>query len=384
MLLLIENGVVYAPELRGQNSLLVSHGRIAKIGQIDRRDLDRLGLDCEVVDARGGYVCPGLIDPHEHLLGGSGEQGFSTQTPQIFLHEIAGGGITTVVGCLGVDTTMKTMPGLLACAKGLIEEGLSAYVWTGGYNVPPTTILPTARDDILFIAEIIGVGEVAISDLRSMDPDPRDLARLVNDAYVGGILSRKAGMTHFHVGPRQGGLAILRQLIDDFDIQPESLYPTHCNRTESLLQEACELSQRGCAIDIDTTEKQLARWLSYYIEHGGDLSRLTVSTDASITSPRNHFEQLRSCVREANFPLEKVLRFLTSNTADILKLPRKGRLSVGNDADLIVIDADTFELREVIANGQRLIRDGSFSAREQFLKKSDRHIDLNGPQPIVV
>src|SRR5439155_1120043 len=146
--------------------------------------------------------------PHEHLLGGSGEQGFSTQTPEIRLGEIVASGITSVVGCLGVDTTMKTMPGLLARAKALHEEGLSAFVWSGGYNVPPTTILASVREDIMFIAEVIGAGEIAIADERSTDPSPRELARLVNEAYVGGLLARKAGVTHFHVGSRSTRLSI--------------------------------------------------------------------------------------------------------------------------------------------------------------------------------
>ena len=55
-------------------------------------------LPVETVDAEGGFVVPGLIDPHEHLLGGSGESGFSSQTPEITLSEIVAAGITTVVG----------------------------------------------------------------------------------------------------------------------------------------------------------------------------------------------------------------------------------------------------------------------------------------------
>src|SRR3954447_18265318 len=112
-----------------------------KLCPVDPGALDRLGAEYEVIDAAGCAVTPGLIDPHEHLLGGSGEGGVSKQTPEIHLTEIVSAGITTVVGCLGVDTTMKTMPGLLGRVKALREEGVTAYLWTGGYNVPPSSIL---------------------------------------------------------------------------------------------------------------------------------------------------------------------------------------------------------------------------------------------------
>ncbi|HVG39898.1 MAG TPA: hypothetical protein VM870_11445 [Pyrinomonadaceae bacterium] len=105
--------------------------RIARVGKIDRRAVEALGFELAFIDAAECLVTPGLIDPHEHLSGGSGERGFSTQTPEIFLGELVSAGIITVVGCLGVDTTTKTMPGLLARAKALKEEGLTAFLYTG-------------------------------------------------------------------------------------------------------------------------------------------------------------------------------------------------------------------------------------------------------------
>ena len=118
-------------------------------------------------------MVPGFIDPHEHLLGGSGEEGWASQTPEIALSEIVAGGITTVVGCLGTDTTTKTMPGLLAKAKAFNDEGLTAYIYSGGYNVPPITLTGSVRTDMLFVPEVIGAGEIAISDARSTEPTDR-------------------------------------------------------------------------------------------------------------------------------------------------------------------------------------------------------------------
>src|SRR4051812_31837122 len=119
MLTLVVNAELYCPEPRGSATLAVSGPEIAHIGEIDRNAMDRSGLPYEVVDAQGCIVAPGIIDPHEHLLGGSGEEGFNSQTPEITVREIVSAGITTVVGCLGTDTTSRTMDALLAKAKGL-------------------------------------------------------------------------------------------------------------------------------------------------------------------------------------------------------------------------------------------------------------------------
>src|SRR5215207_1870185 len=100
MVILIENGEVYAPESRGRQSILIVNEKILKVGDVDPRQIRMLGLECEFINAAGHLVVPGLIDPHEHLLGGSGEGGFSTQTPEILPREIVKAGITTVIGCL--------------------------------------------------------------------------------------------------------------------------------------------------------------------------------------------------------------------------------------------------------------------------------------------
>src|SRR3954464_4560027 len=166
MFLLIENAEVYDPEPLGRRSVLVVDEKIQRVGRVDRAALERVGVEVEVVDAEGCLALPGFIDPHEHLLGGSGEGSLALQTPMLFPREILRAGITSVVGTLGVDTTMKTIAGLLARVKTLREEGLSAWMWSGGYNVPPTTVMGTIREDMLFVDEVIGAGEVAISDER--------------------------------------------------------------------------------------------------------------------------------------------------------------------------------------------------------------------------
>jgi beta-aspartyl-dipeptidase (metallo-type) len=380
MLTLVENGDLYAPEKRGRSSVLLVDGKIGLVGDIDRGALEATGLPVEVIDASGCVVTPGLIDPHEHLLGGSGEGGFSTQTPEITLSEIVGAGITTVVGCLGVDTTMKTLAGLLAKVKGLCEEGLTARMWTGGYNVPPTTITGTVRNDIMFVAEIIGCGEVAISDERSTEPEPRELAKVVNDAHNGGMLSGKAGVTHFHVGDSERRMQCLREITDRsrFQIRPEWLYATHIQRSEELMCEAIDLARQGVTVDIDVMDRDLLKWLRYYQQHRGPLERLTISSDASQSSPNVVLDQLRSCVLEGGFPLEQVLPLATRNTAEVLQLRSKGTLEPGKDGDLLILEPGSLELQSVISRGKRMMAEGELLASERFLEDTERRIELHG------
>jgi beta-aspartyl-dipeptidase (metallo-type) len=378
VVILIENGAVYAPEPQGHHSVLIIGEKVVKLGEVDRRALDTLGLAYEVIDATDCVITPGLIDPHIHLLGGSGERSFSSQTPEIYLHELVLAGITTVVGCLGVDTSMKTMAGLLAKAKALREEGLTAFIWSGGYDVPPVTITKSVRDDLMFIDEVIGAGEIAISDVRATSHDLLALARLASDAYIGGLLSGKAGVMHIHVGDEAARLKPLRDLVENFSIKPNWLYPTHVERNEALMREAIEWAARGAFIDIDVVEEDLPQWLRFYREHGGDARQLTISSDASITSPRQIYDQLRASVLEHGFHLEDVLPHATANTARALKLRNKGRIQPGCDADLLIMKRKTLDLIDVIACGRRMVSGGKLNVTEKFLAMGNRDIRLKG------
>jgi beta-aspartyl-dipeptidase (metallo-type) len=340
--------------------------------------VEALGLETTVIDASGCVVIPGLIDPHQHLLGGSGEEGFNTQTPEFFIAEIVAHGITTIVGVLGVDTTMKTMPGLLAKVKGLKEDGLNAYCWSGGYAVPPTSIMQSVREDIMFIDEVIGAGEVAISDLRGIDPSPRDLARLATDCYVGGMLAKKAGLVHVHVGDRPSRLQPLRDVLEGFNVEPCWFYATHIERSKTLIREAIALAKKGMPVDIDTVEEDLPKWLRYYRENGGPPDLLTISSDASINSPRVVWEQIRSCIRDHGSSIEDVIPHATRNTARILKLAHKGELAKGKAGDVVILEKETLEIVHVLSDGLQMVRDGRLVCQEKFLENSNREVHLIG------
>ncbi|HUQ87021.1 MAG TPA: amidohydrolase family protein [Vicinamibacterales bacterium] len=378
MLTVIRGGDVFAPAPLGRRDVLACGTAIAAVGAVDLRALDAIGVPYDVVDASGCVVVPGLIDPHQHLIGGSGESGFHSQTPEVRLSELLCAGITTVVGCLGVDTTTRAMPALLAKAKSLNEYGLTAYIYSGGYNVPPSTLTGSVRTDMLFIDEVIGAGEIAISDRRSTAPSVPELSRLVRDAAAGGLLTGKAGVTHFHLGDEPSRLAPLRALLDDCGIDPAWIYPTHVERNKALMREAVDLSKRGVTVDVDVVERDLTTWVQYFFDHGGDTDHLTASSDASITSPQGLFDEIRRCVTELRMPLERVLPIVTSNTARVLKLRQKGRIATGADADVIALRQGSLELVAVVSRGRVLLDQGRPTVRETWLENSDRRFVIDG------
>jgi len=380
VILLIRGGVVYAPARVGSASVLSLNGTVAVVGEVNPAALDSVGVDVDTLDAAGCIVTPGLIDPHVHLIGGSGEQGHGSATPEIAPGELIEAGVTTVVGCLGVDTTMKPMTTLVGKAKGLRAEGITAHVYSGGYNVPPATLMGSLRSDVMFVAEVIGAGEIAISDRRGTQPTTAELARVVADAYVGGLLSGKAGVTHFHVGDGRAGLKPLRELLDGYDVEPRCLYPSHVERTPDLLREAAAITAHGVFVDIDTVGNDLADALAAFTSASGDLTHLTISSDASITPPRQRLDQLRALRETRGWPVERWLPLVTTNVADVLKLPRKGHLAPGADADLLVLHEDTLALRHVVAQGRVLMRDGVMNTRDRILQDHSRRITIHADQ----
>lgn len=371
---------MYAPNYLGKQTVLILGNKIAKIGEVNEALLD-VGLDVEVIDAEGCIVMPGIIDPHVHLIGGGGEGGFATRTPEIQLSDIVGSGITTVVGCLGTDGTTRHMTSLLAKARGLEEEGITTYIYTGNYHVPTPTITNCVKDDIIIVDKVIGAGEIALSDSRSAQPSVHEIAKLVAEARIGGLLSGKAGVTHFHIGPGKQRLQFLHQIMEDYEIPASKIYCTHITRSKELMDDAIKLANKGSFVDI-TAASDTGEWFRYYKENGGDLQQLTFSSDGNgslpvfdkggklmgigVASTYTLYEQFVSTVLDQGFALEEVIPIVTSNTATALQLKQKGMLKQGNDADILLLEEGSLAIKHVLAKGRQMVRDGKVIVKGTF------------------
>lgn len=383
MLDLLLNADVYAPAPLGRRHLLIGGGTILYVGE-ERPEVS--GLDVRVTDLGGWRLLPGFIDGHAHLTGGGGEAGPQTKVPPVAISAFTSAGITTAVGVLGTDDLTRTTSELVTRVRALRAEGLSAYCHTGGYHLPPTTLTGSVKSDIVHLDCVIGVGEVAISDHRSSQPTFEEISRLASEAHVAGLMTGKAGIVHFHLGDGPRGLDLLRRCLDETEIPARVFNPTHVNRRKALFTEACELTKRGCTIDVTAFPKESDdEWsageaVRRYLDLGLPPGKITVSSDGGGCLPKFDADgrvtsmgvgragELMDALREllrAGRPLEAVLPAFTSNVAALLRLPSKGRIAAGLDADLIVLDPDA-QVHSVMARGAWHVRDGEQVVRGTF------------------
>jgi beta-aspartyl-dipeptidase (metallo-type) len=378
MLKLIKNADIYAPASLGIGHLVIGAEQILYAGS-ELPDVDEILLG-ETIDLEGAPLIPGLIDCHVHVTGGGGEDGFSTQAPAVPLSRFTRNGVTSVVGLLGTDDLTRSTANLLARTRALREEGLSAWCWTGGYHVPPTTLTGSVGKDIVNVDCIIGLGELAISDHRSSQPSFDELARLASEVHVAGLLSRKAGVLHLHLGDGPRGLELVRRLLNETELPPRVFHPTHVNRRKELFEEACSLSRQKLSIDVTAfpVEEGEDAWSAadaweHYHEAACPASRLTISSDGGGCLPvfdDNGIMTKMDFATSAGLPdtlrelavrghgLDSILPSMTSNVAHLLKLKGKGRIAAGADADLVCLDAEN-RVRHVMARGQWMVQDHS-------------------------
>ncbi|MGL4848626.1 MAG: beta-aspartyl-peptidase [Clostridium sp.] len=389
MIKIIKNVEVYAPEYLGKKDVCIVSDKIE--GIYENLEVPKEFLTVEVIEGNGKILVPGFIDAHVHLLGGGGEGGYRTRTPELSLSKLTNAGITTAVGCLGTDGVCRSMRSLLAKVKALKAEGITAYCYTGSYDIPVKTMTDSIKGDLLLIEEVIGVGEIALSDHRSSAPTLDQFINTVAQTRVGGLLSGKAGIVNVHLGGGARKLEYLFQMLEKSEIPASQVSPTHMCRTKELLEAGIDWAKAGGYVDLTTSadpehleegEVLASEGLKYLLDKGVSIDNITFTSDGNgsmpvfddegklvglgICSVESLYDEVRKAVLTQKIPLEKAIKVITENPAKVLKLGDKGRIDVAKDADIVLLDKETLEIDTVIALGKKMIENKEVLVKGTF------------------
>lgn len=386
---LFKNAHIISPQDSGVMDVLVAGHQIAALG-IDL-ETGNSNLPVEVIDASDCYLVPGFVDSLVHFIGGGGEGGFASRTPEMQLTNATLGGVTTAIGVLGTDATTRTLTNLLAKAHALESEGITTYCHTGSYQIPCRTLMGSITDDLILIDKFIGVGEIAISDFRSSQPTIEEIRKVAAAAKVGGILSGKAGVVSVHVGSGESLLQPLWQAVAGTELKLSQFYPTHINRNEALFQAGIEFAKAGGVIDFtaSTTNYDLrhgevaaAEALARALQAGVPTMNLTLSSDGNASLPlynndgeliglevgkvQSLYQVARQAVLEYQVALTDAITAITAAPAAVLGLKHKGLIAAGLDADLVLLHKSDLTIRDVFAKGRQLVQNGQAIVKGTF------------------
>ncbi len=391
----IRNGTLVLPWGISEGSLVIDEGKIIGIVKSGEPSADR------IIDATGKYVLPGMVDMHVHLRdpGNPERENFESGT-----RAAVAGGVTTVMDMPNTVPAVVTVKALeekkaIASHKSLVDFGLvggagevpegelralAAAGVTGFKSFMIARFRELAADDwqlrknfsviadeglpCLIHAEnqnIVDRGSAEAKRLGRTDPlahcEFRPAIAEAEAVSRALIFAEESGV-HLHVCHMSCGDAVEAL----YDAQMRGVDATGETSTNYLLMSEETMKERGPYAKIDpplrSAEDQARLWEA--------LNDGVIDVIASDHAPYTKEEKERGwnnifdapsggvvietslplmldAVNKGRIALERLVDVFSSNPAAIMGVfPQKGGLSLGADADVVVVDMDKpFKIR---------------------------------------
>ena len=191
------------------------------------------------------------------------------------------------------------------------------------------------------------------------------------------MIGGKAGIVNLHLGDALDPFRPIHEVVANSELGYKQFLPTHCNRNFYIFEDSLEYGKKGY-IDITTSsypyyadeEVKPSVALKKLLAGGVPLAHITFTSDAcgslpgfdpetgklikmEMGLPSSNLREIKEAVQVDGIPLEQALQVVTSNPADILKLPLKGYIREGYDADILLLDKD-FNIIHLMAMGKMM------------------------------
>lgn len=384
--MIIKNAKLYLPDgnIMDDAYLSVSDGKIAAIGKMSEAP----AFDGEVYDAAGGFLLPGLIDPHTHLgmwedsLGFEGADGNEETDPitphlraidginpiDLCFDEAVDYGVTSVVAGMGsanpiggqllvmktygdcVDQMVIKSPIAIKFALG--ENPKTVY---NGKNQTPMTRMATAaviREALFKARKYLEKLEKAAEDEDADEPE----FDMKNEALIPLLKREIAAHVHAH---RADDIFTAIRIAEEFDLDLKIVHGTDGACIADRIAEKgievflgpiiCDRSKPELKAKSDDTAAILAK--------AG--VKVSITTDHSVV-PIQHLLTSAQIAMKAGLSKEDAFKAVTVNPAKALGLDgRIGSLAIGLDADMAIFAHDPLESvaekpTHVFVNGNRV------------------------------
>ena len=382
MKLLIRQGRLVDPVggIGGVMDILLEDGKVAVIGSDIREQ------DAEIIDARGLTVCAGLVDMHVHLR----EPGFEyKETVETGAAAAAHGGFTSIA-CMPNTRPVTDSPEGIDLVRQKAAQACGVHVWPIG-----AVSKGQKGQELTDFEALKGAGAVALSD----DGVPVQNANLMRDGLILAHRQNLTILSHCEDADMVKNYAvnegrISRQL--RINGRPAIAEELMVARDAMLAEETgaagdiCHIStaksvgnvrrykRKGVQITCETCPQYFSLTEDEILTQGtmarvnpplrtrADVEAIieglkdgTIDAIATDHAPHSAEEKAKALTEAPSgmvgletalgvtltypyhtkeMPLSDILRKMTINPACILRLPTKGRLSIGADGDMVIFD----------------------------------------------
>ena len=180
-------------------------------------------------------------------------------------------------------------------------------------------------------------------------------------------------------------------IIESTEIPARHFIPTHINRQRKLFEQAIKLAKKGAFVDLtsgilpkDSLSSSIkpSDAIIEYLEKGGPLDNLTMSSDGNgsmpafdakgnltglaVAQPDSLYTEFKDTVLVNKLSIDKAIRIISTNPAKANGLyPKKGALKIGSDADIVVTDKQ-LKIDTVFAKGKTMVEGGEVKVLGTF------------------
>ena len=331
--------------------ILVENEKIVSIED----DLSGVSSD-EIIDAAGNYVISGIIDPHVHMRdpGMTHKEDFTTGSMAC-----AKGGITTFFDM--PNTVPNTITEETLLEKKKLHKGKS-YVdygfWFGGSKADNHDEVKKVQDKVIATKVFMNVstGNMLVEDEKVLE-DIFKNSKLVGVHAEGEMIPKAISLSEkldvpvylCHLSTKEDVQYVREAKKKGLKVYGE-VTPHHLFLNVSDVEKNPLLRMKP---ELKTKEDNEALWEGIL-----DGTIDTIGTDHAphrieekkakltfgIPGAENSLEMMLKAVRCDKISLEKLMKIMSENTAEIFGLKNKGKIAAGYDADLVIVDMTTAEI----------------------------------------